>query len=74
MIEVEKLLADECPAIALVQYSNAYLASSELKGLETSPYGYTDFTNATLKNYKEKNEAYIAEKEAAEAALEAAGK
>ncbi len=74
LIEVEKIMAEDCPAIALVHYSNAYLASSELKGLETSPYGYTDFTNATLKNYKEKNEAYIAEKEAAEAAAEAANK
>jgi oligopeptide transport system substrate-binding protein len=72
LIEVEKIMAEECPAIALVHYSNAYLASSELKGLETSPYGYTDFTNATIKNYKEKNEAYLAEKEAADKATQEA--
>jgi len=56
--EIEKLLAEDCPAIALSFYSNNYLASSELKGLETSPYGYTIFTNAELKNYAEKNAAY----------------
>ena len=63
LVEVEKMLCDECPAIALAFYSHNYLASSELKGLETSPYGYTIFTNAVLKNYAEKNEAYKAAKE-----------
>ena len=66
LILLEQILADDCPAIALVQYTNNYLASSELKGLATSPYGYTVFTDAKLKNYKEKNEAYLAEQEEAE--------
>lgn len=66
LIEVEKLLAEDCPAIALVFYTNNYLASSELKGLKTSPYGYTIFTDAELKNYKEKNESYLAAQEALE--------
>ncbi len=70
LIEVEKILAEDCPAIALTFYSHSYLASSELKGLETSPYGYTIFTNATLKNYAEKNQAYLA----AEAEKEKAAK
>jgi ABC-type transport system substrate-binding protein len=72
LVELEKILADDCPAIALVQYTNNYLASSDLKGLETSPYGYTLFTNATLKKYEEKNAAYVAEQEALEKAEKAA--
>ena len=60
LIDAEKLLAEDMPATALVFFSNSYLASSELKGLETSPYGYTIFNEATLKNYAEKNEAYLA--------------
>jgi len=68
LIEAEKMLAEDCPAIALAFYTNNYLASSELKGLETSPYGYTIFTDAELKNYAEKNEAYLAAQDALEAA------
>ena len=60
LVEAEKLLASDCPAIALVFYSHNYMASKDLKGLDVSPYGYTVFTNATLKNYDEKNEAYLA--------------
>lgn len=67
LIEIEKLLSEDCPAIALAFYSHNYLASPELKGLKTSPYGFTDFTNAVLKNYKEKNAQYQ-EKAEAEAA------
>lgn len=68
LIELEKMFADEAPATALVFYSNNYMAAKDLKGLETSPYGYTLFTNAELKNYKEKNAAYLAAKEQADAA------
>ncbi len=64
LIEVEKMLAEDCPAIALAFYTNNYLASSELDGLETSPYGYTIFTDAELDDYAEKNEAYLAAQEA----------
>ena len=60
LAEAEKMLAEDCPAIALVSYVNYYLASGELKGVENSPYGYTLFTDATLKNYAEKNAAYEA--------------
>ena len=73
LIEIEKLLAEDCPAIALTYYSHNYLASSDLKGLEVSPYGYTLFTEAKLKGYEKKNEAYLQAREAAEAA-EKAGK
>lgn len=66
LIDAEKLLAEDCPAIALVFYTNNYLASSDLDGLETSPYGYTIFTEAELSNYAEKNEAYLAAQEAKE--------
>lgn len=59
LVEAEKLLANDCPAIALAFYSHNYMASKELKGLDVSPYGYTIFTEATLKNYDEKNEAYL---------------
>jgi len=71
LIELEKLFAEECPATALVSYANTYLASDELKGLENSPYGFTLFTDAKLKNYKEKNEAYLAKLEELEAQEEA---
>ncbi|MBR3836656.1 MAG: hypothetical protein IKJ74_00790 [Clostridia bacterium] len=64
LVEVEKLLGDECPAAALVFYAHNYLASSELKGLETSPYGHTIFTEAKLKDYAEKNAAYQAAQDA----------
>lgn len=67
LIEAEKMLCEQCPAISLVSYQNYYLASSELKGLGTSPYGYTVFTDATLKKYAEKNAAYEAAQEAAKA-------
>ena len=66
LVEAEKILAEDCPAIALVFYSNNYLASSELKKLEVSPYGYVDFTNAKLNDYKAKNEAYQAAQDALE--------
>ncbi len=68
LVEAEKLLAEDCPAIALTFYSNAYLASSDLKGLDVSPYGYTLFTEAKLKGYEKKNDAYLAAREAAEQA------
>jgi len=64
LIELEKLLAEECPAVAMTFYVNNYLASSEMKDLETNRYGVVDFTNATLKKYQEKNEAYLAAQEA----------
>ena len=60
LVELEKILAEDCPAIALSFYAHNYLVSSELKGLEVSPYGYTIFTNGDLKDYKEKNAAYEA--------------
>jgi len=56
LIEAEKLLASDCPAIALVFYSHNYLASDELDGLDVSPYGYTIFSDAELDDYAEKNE------------------
>ncbi len=59
LAEAEKLLAEDCPVIALTFYAHNYMASKELKGLEVSPYGYTIFTEATLKKYAEKNEAYL---------------
>lgn len=66
LVEAEKVLAEDCPAIALTFYAHSYLASSELKDLEVSPYGYTLFTDAKLKGYEKKNEAYLAALEQAE--------
>ena len=66
---LEQMFVTDSPATALVTYKNNYLASSELSGLSGNVYGYTEFTNATLKNYKAKNAAY----EEAQAAAEAAG-
>lgn len=63
LIALEKLLAEDCPAVALSFYTNNYLASDELKDLDTNRYGYTVFTDATLKNYKEKNAAWEAQQE-----------
>ncbi len=60
LVELEKLLVEDCPATALVTYSHNYMVSDELKGLEISPYGYTCFADAKLKDYKAKNEAYLA--------------
>lgn len=68
LIEVEKLLAQDCPAIALTFYTNNYLVSSDLDNLEFSPYGYVDFSNAVLDDYKDKNAAYQAAQDALEAA------
>ncbi len=68
LVEIEKKLAEDCPAIALTFYTHNYIASSDLKGLEVSPYGYTDFTNAKLKGYKKINEAYLAAEEEKKAA------
>lgn len=68
LILLEQLFVGESPATALVTYKNNYLASSELSGLTGSVYGYTEFSNATLKNYKAKNEAFLEAEEAAKAA------
>ncbi len=72
LVELEKFFVEEAPACALVSYVNSYLASSEMSGLEMSPYGYTRFDGATLKDYAAKNAAYTAAQEAAAAAAEAA--
>ena len=72
LVELEKFFVEQAPAAALVSYVNFYLASSELSGLKSSPYGYTLFTDATLKDYAARNAAYEAAEEAAEAAAQAA--
>ncbi|MBQ3866499.1 MAG: hypothetical protein II776_06315 [Clostridia bacterium] len=58
LIELEKMFVEECPAASLVNYKHNYLASSDLSGLSANVYGYTEFTRATLKDYKTRNTAF----------------
>ncbi len=64
--EAEQLLADECPAAALFQYTNCYVKSSKLSGIgDTFYFGYRDFSDLSLKNWRKIN---AAEEEASNAA------
>ena len=65
LILLEQLFNTASPATALVTYKNNYLASKELSGLSGNLFGYTEFTKATLKDYKNKNEAYEQKEKAA---------
>lgn len=62
----EQILADECPATALFQYTNCYVKSSKLSGIgDTYYFGYRDFSDLSLKNWRKIN---AAEDEASNAA------
>ncbi len=56
--EAEAILADECPATALFQYTNCYVKSSKLSGIgDTYYFGYRDFASLKLKNWRKINAA-----------------
>ncbi|MPN14765.1 Oligopeptide-binding protein OppA [bioreactor metagenome] len=60
----EGLFVKYMPAAPLVFYYDSYLVSSELTGLKNSAFGTRIFKDAVLKNYKDKNAAYLAKKDA----------
>lgn len=62
--EVEEMLVDECPATMVFWYTRSYVASKEIKGYDCdSWFGYMDFTDLKLKNWREVNEAELALRE-----------
>ena len=53
----EKKLAELCPATMVFWYTNSYVASSDVSGYDTNWYGYFDFKDLTLKNWRKVNAA-----------------
>lgn len=52
----EQMLADLCPATMVFWYNNSYVASGEISGYDNdSWFGYTDFTNLKLSNWRDVN-------------------
>lgn len=64
--EAEKMLTELCPATALFYYSSSYVKSNKLKNVETTFFGFKNFNDLKLKNYREIN--------AREESLEAEGR
>lgn len=62
--EAEALLLELSPIVPLHFNTDIYYASSKLKNIETSIYGYKVFNDTTLKGYEETNERYLAEEKA----------
>lgn len=63
LVELEKKFAQLCPATALCTYTDYYLASSSLKNLKSSWYGYRIFDEVLLDNYQAINEVYYSVQE-----------
>lgn len=57
--EAEKLLAEECPVVPLIEYQRYYVVSDNLSGLKTAGYGITDFRKMKLKTYDPETEAPV---------------
>lgn len=53
LFEAEQLLMKDSPIIPLFYYRDAYTASSSLKKISSSIYGFRYFTKTSLKNYKD---------------------
>jgi oligopeptide transport system substrate-binding protein len=53
--EAEKLFNELCPATALFYYSSSYVKSDDLKNVETTFFGFKNFNDLKLKNYREIN-------------------
>ncbi|HOJ47401.1 MAG TPA: ABC transporter substrate-binding protein [Bacillota bacterium] len=53
--EAERMFTELCPATALFYYSSSYVKSSDLKNVETTFFGYKNFNDLKLKNYREIN-------------------
>ncbi len=67
--QAESKLAELCPATMVFWYSSSYLASDELGGIERdSLFGYVDFTELTLDDWREVNSKENAESTAKEEA------
>lgn len=64
--EMETLLLDEMPVIPIAFWSNCYLSSGQLSGISKTGFGTVSFRDASIPNYLEKNEAWLAEREAME--------
>lgn len=58
--QMENLLVEQMPIIPLSFWSNCYITSSELSGLKFNGFGLAVFTNCSVPNYLEKNEAWLA--------------
>ncbi len=55
--DAEKMLLDDMPVIPLVFLQDAYVATGELKNLDSTYYGIRDFKDTELKNYMNYKEA-----------------
>lgn len=53
--DAEKMFTELCPATALFYYSSSYVKSDDLKNVETTFFGYKNFNDLKLKNYREIN-------------------
>jgi hypothetical protein len=53
--EAEKMFNELCPATALFYYSSSYVKSDDLSNVKTTFFGYKDFNDLKLKNYREVN-------------------
>lgn len=52
LVNAEKALLADMPVMPVYYMQNAYVVSSDLSGVTTSPFGYTVFTKAKDKTYK----------------------
>lgn len=67
--DAEAILANDCPAIALVHYKNSYAASSKLPELEHYYNGAPNFNKVELEGWRDVNKKIEAEEAAEQAAL-----
>ena len=75
LVELEKKFNELCPATALCFYTDYYMASSDLKNLRSSQFGYRIFDDVMLNNYQEINKVYYSVLESiAQSSLDAASK
>jgi ABC-type transport system substrate-binding protein len=49
--EAEKLLAEECPVVPLIEYQRYYVASEDISGVKLGSFGAPDFRKLKLKTY-----------------------
>ena len=56
--QAEQKLVELCPAAMVFWYSNSYVASDSVKGYDSdSWFGYTDFTDLSLSDWRDINAA-----------------
>lgn len=61
--DAENMFNELSPATALYYYTTSYVASDELKNIETGFFGYKNLNDLKLKNYREINSREQAEKD-----------